>query len=160
MSRCKVHVRNAPDGHFTKSDFAVVLATRSVTCPAGQIAPLRGSDGACGPPSGRPAPLVARCAVSPEGRTTTVGPHEALLARAGGAARPGLAGRLPGHLAAGRAQDRPSHAPARWGRRARLRSRPKVGADFALAAAAAMSLARLAVLGLIRSGSPRSSRTG
>ena len=73
MSRCKVQVRNAPDGHFTKADFGVVLATRSVTCPAGQIARLRESDGACGSPSGRPAPLVARCAVSPEGRTTTVG---------------------------------------------------------------------------------------
>jgi IS5 family transposase len=38
------------------------------------------------------------------------------------------------------------------GRRARVRGRLKVGADFALLAAA-VNLARLAVLGLVRTGS-------
>ena len=87
---------------------------------------------------------------SPTGRRITVGPHEEQLARAGvaqrdpawvadyRAARP-KAERKIGHLMRRR----------RGGRRARVRSRVRVGADFALLAAA-VNLARLAVLGLVR----------
>jgi hypothetical protein len=61
------------------------------------------------------------------------------------------AGRLPGHPPEGRAQDRPPHAPETRRPEGPRPGRLKAGADFALLAAS-VNLARLAVLGLVRSG--------
>ena len=97
-------------------------------------------------------PLVARCTISKAGRSVRVGPHEASLVRARKARTD------PAWLADYRAtrpkvERRIAHLVRRrhGGRRARVRGRPKVAADFALLAAA-VNLARLAVLGLVRSG--------
>ncbi len=97
-------------------------------------------------------PLAARCTTDRRGRTVKVGPHEAQLVRAR------AAGRDPAWKADYRAnrpkvERRIAHLMRRrhGGRRARVRGRPKVAADFRLLAAA-VNLARLAVLGLSRQG--------
>jgi len=155
VSRCKVQSSHALPGRFSKDDFRVDLEARTVTCPAGRVARLarhgpgqqarfRGACAAC--------PLASHCTTSPDGRKIEVGPHEALLA--GGRS----AGRDPAWRADYRAtrplvERKLAHLMRRrhGGRRARVRGRLKVGADFALLAAA-VNLARLAVLGLVRPG--------
>lgn len=154
-SRCKVQPPVAPAGHFAKDAFTVDLETASVTCPAGMTAPLSPlGDGfiarfgnACAS-----CPLAERCTTSKAGRTISVGPYEAELTAARAqqadpawqadyrATRPKVERKI-GHLM------RRRHG----GRRARVRGQPKVAADFALLAAA-VNLARLAVLGLIAMG--------
>jgi len=103
-------------------------------------------------PACRTCPLAARCTTAKEGRTITIGPHEARLAAARQAqaspawqadykaTRPKVERKI-GHLM------RRRHG----GRRARVRGQLKVAADFALLAAAA-NLARLAVLGITSDG--------
>jgi len=93
-------------------------------------------------------PLAERCTTSKHGRTIQVGLHEQQLARARErqqdpawkadykATRPNVERKIS-HLT------RRRHG----GRRARVRGKPKIAADFALLAAA-VNLARLAVLGL------------
>jgi hypothetical protein len=162
VSRVKVQPANAPGGRFTKDDFAVDLVARTVTCPAGRVAPFQGITRvsaefgrAC-----RACPLMVRCTTSPEGRRIAIGPHEALLAGGRGAQRD------PAWLSDYRAtrplvERKIAHLMRRrhGGRRARVRGRPKVGADFALLAAA-VNLARLAVLGLFRAGTTWATRPG
>lgn len=153
-SRVKVQPATGVAGMFTKDDFAIDLAAGTVTCPAGRVAPFRGSRStyasfgrACGA-----CPLVARCTTSPDGRTIDIGPFEAHLARGR------AAGRDPAWLADYRAtrpkvERKLAHLVRRrhGGRRARVRGRQKIGADFALLAAA-INLARLARLGITGSG--------
>jgi len=160
VSRCKVQPASGVPGHFTKDDFAVDLADRTVTCPAGRTAPFRGIrtmyanfGRACAT-----CPLAGRCTTSPDGRTVEISPHETLL-RAGRAA-----GRDPAWLADYRAtrpkvERKLAHLMRRrhGGRLARVRGTQKVGADFALLAAA-VNLARLARLGLTGSGGTWSAR--
>jgi len=134
-----------------------------VTCPAGRLALLRsaGRDAiASFGPACADCPLVARCTVSPTGRTISVGPHETLLLRARAASCD------PAWLTDYRAtrpkvERKIAHLMRRrhGGRRARVRGRARVGADFALLAAA-VNLARLAVLGLVRSGGGWAVRAG
>jgi hypothetical protein len=151
-SRCKVQPPVASAGHFAKDAFIVELETATVTCPAGQTVPLAPyGDGsiarfcsACAT-----CPLAERCTTAKTGRTISVGPYEAQLTAARAqqadpawqgdyrATRPKVERKI-GHLM------RRRHG----GRRARVRGQPKVAADFALLAAA-VNLARLAVLGLI-----------
>lgn len=130
--RSRVQRPVAPGGRFSKADFGIDLAARTVTCPAG-----------------RPDDL---------GRSVRGEPRLGLDGHL-----PGLDRRLAGHPTEGRTEDRASHAPPRvrrgayfgviveGGRRARMRGRQRVDADFALLGAA-VNLARLAVLGLVRSG--------
>jgi len=162
VSLCKVQPSHALPGHFSKDDFAVDLATRTVTCPAGRVAPFRGvveryaafgrACAAC--------PLATRCTTSPHGRTIAIGPHEALLSRGRAAARD-PAWRADYRATRPLVERKIAHLMRRrhGGRRARVRGRLKVGADFALLAAA-VNLARLAVLGLVRSGGTWATRTG
>ena len=127
------------------------MCIRDSTCPAGQIAPLRAVAGgrvARFGPACRGCPLAARCTASADGRSVSVGPHEAPLTRARErqtdrdwqadyrATRPKVERKIA-HLM------RRKHG----GRRARVRGQAKVDADFALLAAA-VNLARLATLGL------------
>ena len=154
-SRCKVQPPTAPGGRFSKADFAIDLAARTVTCPAGRLATLRsaGRDAiASFGPACADCPLVARCTVSPKGRTISVGPHEALLVWARAASRD-PAWRADYRATRPKVERKIAHLMRRrhGGRRARVRGRARVGADFALLAAA-VNLARLAVLGLVRSG--------
>jgi hypothetical protein len=142
----------AVKGCFPKDRLAIDLDGKTVTCPAGVTVPIRPATGrhagtarfaaAC-----RTCPLAARCTGAKEGRTITIGPHEARLAAARirqadpawradyRATRPKVERKI-GHLM------RRRHG----GRRARVRGLVKVAAGFALLAAA-VNLARLGVLG-------------
>jgi IS5 family transposase len=154
VSRLKVQPPNGVAGRFTKDDFAIDLEARTVTCPAGRTVSIRGRaktyaefGRAC-----LACPLVGRCTTAPRGRTIQINPHEALLAAGRAAARD------PVWLADYRAtrpkvERKLAHLMRRrhGGRRARVRGRVKVGADFALLAAA-VNLARLAVLRVTGSG--------
>jgi hypothetical protein len=161
--RCKVQPSHAPGGHFSKDDFVIDLPARTVTCPAGVHKPLRrhGRDAeasfgqACST-----CPLASRCTTSTEGRTIKVGSHEAVLA-GGRAAQADPAWRADYRASRPLVERKIAHLMRRrhGGRRARVRGRLKVGADFALLAAA-VNLARLAVIGLIRSGGTWATQTG
>lgn len=146
----------ASGGRFTKDAFTIDLQAGTVTCPREVTITLRQTQ------HQRPAavakfgdactgcPLAAQCTTSPAGRTITISPYEAELTRARTAqadpdwktdykaTRPKVERKI-GHLM------RRRHG----GRRARVRGRTKVAADFSLLAAA-INLARLGVLGLHR----------
>jgi hypothetical protein len=150
---CKVQPPTAPGGRYPKDAFQIDLDAGTVTCPAGRVAALRAlKDGqiahfgqACAG-----CPLAARCTTSNDGRSIHVGPHEAALTRARArqrdpawhadykATRPKVERKI-GHLM------RRKHG----GRRARMRGREKIDADFSLLAGA-VNLARLATLGLTK----------
>ena len=132
---------------------------RRPTCSAGQTAPLRvmnkqrpGSVASFGQACAS-CPLAARCTTSKAGRTVFVDPYEQQLARARAkqhdpdfhhdyrATRPKVERKIA-HLT------RRRHG----GRRARVRGQVKLAADFALLAAA-VNLARLAILGACHTSS-------
>ena len=147
-----------PGGLFAKDRFTVDLDHDTVTCPAGVTVSIRrGAHGDGIASFGEhciTCPLRDQCTNAKQGRTITVNVYEAALARARQrqtdpdwqaeyrANRPKVERKLA-HLM------RRRHG----GRRARVRGRPRVDADFNLVAAAA-NLARLAALGL------RSTATG
>jgi hypothetical protein len=151
-SGCKSQPPSAPGGLFTKDRFTVNLDAGTVTCPnAVTVTIRRGKDGtgtayfgaACAS-----CPLREHCTKAAGGRTVGVGIYEAVLARARKrqadpawaedyrATRPKVE-RKQGHMM------RRTHG----GRRARVRGKAKVAADFSLLGAAT-NVARLAVLGL------------
>jgi len=137
---------------LAKNLFDVDLDDDTVTCPAGREADIvrnRTGDGiahfgdACAD-----CPMRASCTNAAGGRTIRVGRHEHLLADARDRQRD------PGWLADYRAtrpkiERKLGHLMRRkhGGRRARVRGRARVDADFNLLAAA-VNLARLAVLGV------------
>ncbi|MGH8921573.1 MAG: transposase, partial [Actinomycetes bacterium] len=156
-SGCKTQPPVAAGGRYAKDRFAIDLEAGTVTCPNNvtvTISPRR--DGAGGTASFGDAcatcPLRAQCSESAGGRTIRIGPHEAALARARSrqtdpawkadyrAVRPKVERKLA-HLV------RRKHG----GRRARVRGTKRIDADFRLLAAA-VNLARLAVLGLHSTG--------
>lgn len=162
--RIKVQPSVAPTGGFSKDDFIIDTGAATVTCPAGLTVPLRARrrraaeatfGSACAA-----CPLATRCTTAKAGRSITVGPHEASLVRAREArhdrawladyraTRPKVERRIAQFV-------RRHHG----GRRARVRGRPKVAADLSLLAAA-VNLARLAVLGLVGSGPSWAIRPG
>jgi len=164
VSRVKVQPATGISGHFTKDDFRIDLAAATVTCPAGRVARLtrhRGGDlqarfrAACAT-----CPLASRCTTSARGRAIAVGPHEARLA-AGRAASRDPAWRADYRATRPLVERKIAHLMRRrhGGRRARVLGRCKVGADFALLAAA-VNLARLARLGLFRSGGAWATQPG
>ena len=149
-SKCKTQQPANSGGRFSKNEFDIDLEQESVTCPAGNTAPIRrGSDGA-GTASFGPAcagcPLREQCTTAAAGRNISVGVYEEQLAAARArqrhpdwvadyrGTRPKVERKI-GHLM------RRKHG----GRRARVRGQVKVAADFALLAAS-VNLARLAVL--------------
>jgi hypothetical protein len=151
-SRCKTQPPVAAGGRYSKDHFYIDLDTDTVTCPAGEEVTIRRStsgDGtACFESACADCPQRSDCTTAHNGRTIRVGRHEAVLAEARAqaqdsrwlqdyrATRPKVERKLA-HLM------RRRHG----GRRARVRGRTKVAADFNLLAAA-HNLARLAVLGL------------
>jgi hypothetical protein len=156
--KTKVQPPVAPAGHFPKDAFARDPDAGTATCPAGVTVKIRPAKDGGGVAAFGPAcatcPLAAACTTSKAGRTVTYGRYEDQLARARAtqadpawkadyqATRPKVERKI-GHLV------RRKHG----GRRARVRGRAKVAADFNLLAAA-VNLARLAALGLA------STRTG
>jgi IS5 family transposase len=148
---CKVQPPVAPGRRYAKDAFQIDLHAGMVTCPAGHVAPLRAIKNgqiasfakAC--PG---CPLASKCTTSADGRSIRVTAHEGALTRARArqtdpawqadykATRPKVERKI-GHLM------RRKHG----GRRARMRGRSKIDADFNLLAGA-VNLARLATLGL------------
>jgi hypothetical protein len=153
--RIKVQPPAAQGGRFSKADFTIDAEAGAVTCPAGRTAPLRrrrhGHEAVFGAACAA-CPLVARCTTDPRGRSIKVGPHEASLARAR-AARYDPAWLADYRATRPKVERKIGHLMRRrhGGRQARVRGRPKVAADFSLLAAA-VNLARLAVLGLVGAG--------
>jgi hypothetical protein len=157
-SGCRTQPPAAPAGRFGKDRFVVDLGEDTVTCPAGVVVSIRrgvhGDGLASFAEHCTACPRRPECTAAAEGRSIRVNEFEAALARARQrqadpdwqadyrANRPKVERKLA-HLM------RRRHG----GRRARVRGRPKVDADFNLLAAAA-NLARLAALGL------RSTATG
>lgn len=154
-SRCKTQPATAPGEFFRKDRFAIDLEKGTVTCPAGNTVKISQHKARTNAASFgelcQVCPLRSQCTRAVGGRTIRIGPHEPALARARQrqgqeawqsdyrATRPKVERKI-GHLM------RRKHG----GRKARVRGRAKVDADFRLLAAAT-NLARLAVLGL-RSG--------
>jgi hypothetical protein len=156
-AKTKVQPPVAPDGHFTKDAFTIDLDVQTVTCPnqvTVRIRPVREHPRHAGRADfGRACttcPLAERCTKAKTGRTITISRWEANLAAARTrqqdptwqadyrATRPKVERKI-GHLM------RRRHG----GRRARMRGRQRIAADFTLLAAAA-NLARLALLGITR----------
>ena len=149
----KCQPQAAIKGHFPKDRFAIDLDAKTVTCPADITAPIRASGrdrhagearfgAAC-----RTCPLATQCTSAKDGRTITIGPHEARLAAARQAqADPAWKGDY--RATRPKVERKISHLMRRrhGGRRARVRGLAKVAADFSLLAAA-VDLARLGVLG-------------
>jgi hypothetical protein len=151
-----VHAKVPPTrngrGLFSKDRFGIDLTTATVTCPAGNTAPIRPARDGGGTASFtahcRHCPLRRQCTTARAGRSITIHPREATLQ----AAR--TAQRDPAWQAAYRA-NRPTverkiaHFVRRaWGgRHARCRGTTRILTDV-LSRAAAINLARLATLGL------------
>ena len=149
-SKCKTQQPANCGGRFSKNEFDIDLEQESVTCPAGNTAPIRRGTNGAGTASFGPAcagcPLREQCTTAAAGRNISVGVYEEQLAAARArqqhpdwvsdyrATRPKVERKI-GHLM------RRKHG----GRRARVRGQVKAAADFALLAAA-VNLARLAVL--------------
>ncbi|RSM42939.1 IS1182 family transposase, partial [Amycolatopsis balhimycina DSM 5908] len=150
----KVQPPAAVKGHFPKDRFDIDLEGQTVTCPAGNTVPIRARTGerhtgqALFGALCATCPLAAQCTTAKDGRRITIGPHERTLVAARErqhdpgwkadyrATRPKVERKI-GHLM------RRRHG----GRRARVRGRVKVAADFSLLAAA-VNLARLATHGI------------
>jgi IS5 family transposase len=151
-SGCRSQPPSAPRGLFPKDRFKVNLEDNTVTCPNSVTVTIRRNADSGGTAyfgaQCTTCPLRSECTSAAGGRTISVSAHEAALARARlrqqhpawqndyRATRPKVERKL-GHLM------RRRHG----GRRARVRGRAKVDADFNLLAAAT-NLARLAILGL------------
>ena len=151
-SRCRTQKPAGRGGLYSKDRFDVDVHAGAVTCPAGvrvEIRPGRGGDGtarfgaACDGCGQR-----RLCTEAKGGRTIRVSRHEAVLADARARQRD-PAWRHDYRATRPKVERKLAHLKRRWhgGRRARVRGRPKVDADFNLLAAA-VNLARLAALGL------------
>jgi len=154
---CKVQAPVAPAGRLAKDQFTVDLPARTVRCPAGVTTTIRpaGTGGgmayfgtACAN-----CPLAAQCTAASGGRTISVGRYEEQLGRAR-AAQQDPAWRQDYRATRPKVERKIGHLMRRrhGGRRARVRGQDKITADLSLLAAA-VNLARLAVLNLISTGS-------
>jgi hypothetical protein len=148
---CKTQPPVAPGGRYAKDAFTIDLQAGTVTCPAQQTTPLRPLRDAHIARFGATCtgcPLAERCTTSANGRTIYVGPYEQQLARAR-ARQTDPAWKADYTATRPKVERKISHLMRRkhGGRRARMRGKPKIAADFSLLAAA-VNLARLATLGL------------
>lgn len=157
-SRCKTQEPTAAGGLFTKDRFDVDVAAGTVTCPNGVTVTIKRQRKGGGLAYFKEAccdcPLRDQCTTSSGGRTVGIGAHEEALARARARQRD-PAWRADYRATRPKVERKLAHLMRRrhGGRRARVRGRVRVDADFTLLAAAA-NLARLGVLGV------RSTATG
>ena len=151
-SRCRTQKPAGRGGLYSKDRFDVDVHAGAVTCPAGvrvEIRLGRGGDGAARFGAACDGCEQRRlCTEAKGGRTIRVSRHEAVLADARSRQRD-PAWRHDYRATRPKVERKLAHLKRRWhgGRRARVRGRPKVDADFNLLAAA-VNLARLAALGL------------
>ncbi|MHB1773136.1 MAG: transposase [Acidimicrobiales bacterium] len=150
-SRCKTQKPNATNGLFSKELFTVDLEDDTVTCPAGVTVSIRRHTDSGGiakfAEDCASCALRAQCTKAKEGRSITVGADEAVLARA--RARQKHSDWIADYRATRPKVERKiAHLMRRkhGGRRARVRGRDRVAADFKLLAAV-VNLARLGTLG-------------
>lgn len=150
MVMVKVQPPVAPGGRYAKDRFVIDTDAGTVACPAEVTVSIRPAKAGGGTAAFGAActacPLAAQCTASKTGRTITISAYEAELTRARStqkdpawraeyrATRPKVERKI-GHLM------RRKHG----GRRARVRGKDKVGADFSLLAAS-VNVARLGVL--------------
>lgn len=149
----KVQPPAAVKGHFPKDRFAIDLDQQTVTCPAGITVPIRGHGGRHAGVAGFGAacatcPLAAQCTTAKTGRSIAISRHEAAL-QAGRARQTDPVWRADYQATRPKVERKIAHLMRHrhGGRRARVRGRAKIAADFSLLAAA-VNLARLGVLGI------------
>jgi hypothetical protein len=148
----KVQPPPAQGGRFSKDRFTIDLAAATVTCPGQVTVGIRPAKTGGGTAAFGTActgcPLAAQCTTSDAGRTVAITAFEAQLARAR-AAQADPAWRADYTATRPKVERKIGHLMRRrhGGRRARVRGRGNVAADFSLLAAA-VNLARLGVLGL------------
>ena len=151
-SGCRTQPPSAPAGRFAKDRFDIDLDADTVTCPAKVTVKIhRGADGggtAYFAEHCTTCPLRAQCTNAAGGRTIRVTTFEAALTRAR-ERQTDPDWQADYHANRPKVERKLAHLMRRrhGGRRARVRGRPKVDADFNLLAAAT-NLARLATLGL------------
>jgi len=154
----KVQPPVAPGGRFPKDRFTIDLGAGTATCPADVTVPIRAAKAGGGTAAFAGAcagcPLAAQCTTAKTGRTISIGAYEDELTRAR-AAQQDPAWRAEYRATRPKVERKLGHLMRRrhGGRRARVRGQTKVGADFALLAAA-VNLARFGVLGLTRVAGP------
>ncbi|HEY3750688.1 MAG TPA: IS1182 family transposase [Pseudonocardiaceae bacterium] len=142
-------------GHFGKDEFAIDLDAATVTCPAGVTVGIRvlASDRHAGMAEFGAAcadcPLASRCTTAKNGRRITIGHYETYLV-AGRARQNDPVWKADYRANRPKVERKIGHLMRRrhGGRRARVRGRVKVAADFSLLAAA-VNLARLGRLGVV-----------
>lgn len=150
--RLKTQDPVAPAGRFAKDRFQIDLEADTVTCPSGLTVAVRrrrdGSGTAAFKDACASCPLREQCTASRTGRVVNVNRNEAALAAARERQRD-PAWRKDYRATRPKVERKLAHLMRRQhgGRRARVRGLVRVGADFALLAAA-HNLARLALLGL------------
>jgi hypothetical protein len=149
--RLKTQSPSAAAGRFTKDRFAIDLETETVTCPAGVTVTIHRHHDGSGTARFKNAcatcPLRQSCTASPSGRVINVNRNERELAVAR-ARQTDPAWRDDYRSTRPKVERKLAHLMRRrhGGRRARVRGRIRVAADFSLLAAA-HNLARLALLG-------------
>jgi hypothetical protein len=153
--KTKVQAANAVGGKFTKDRFHIDLHQQHVTCPNGTTVAIRPTNGRARDvgradfgASCATCPLRGQCTDSKTGRTVTISRYEAHLA-AGRARQTDPAWQADYRATRPKVERKIAHLMRRrhGGRRARMRGRARIAADFNLLAAA-VNLARLAALGL------------
>ena len=81
----KVPAAHSRHGRYSKDDFGIDLEAEMVSCPAGQVTPIRwGRDGgglASFGPACATCPLAGRCTTNRSGRTISIHRHEQILQR-------------------------------------------------------------------------------
>lgn len=154
-AKTKVQPPVAPTGKFTKDHFDINLRDATVTCPNGTtiaIRPVKGHARHAGKANFGTAcatcPLHGQCTDSKTGRSITIGHHEAHLTAAR-TRQTDPAWQADYRATRPKVERKIAHLMRRrhGGRRARMRGRHRIAADFTLLAAA-VNLARLATLGL------------
>jgi hypothetical protein len=158
QTRLKVQGPVAPAGQFTKDQFTINLNADTVTCPNQITVSIRRIT-AHARHAGRAdfgtacatCPLATQCTTAKAGRSITIGHHEARLAAARHQ-QTDPAWKADYRATRPKVERKIAHLMRRrhGGRRARMRGRQRISADFNLLAAA-INLARLAILGATHS---------
>ncbi len=154
IANTKVQPPVNTSGLFTKDAFNIDTEAGTVTCPAGETAPIRLDRNGTGDRTARfgtacaGCPLAAQCTTAKTGRTIRVSRYHDLLTTAR-ARQADPAWKADYRATRPKIERKLAHLMRRrhGGRRARMRGTTKIDADFNLLAAAT-NLARLATLGL------------